>query len=133
MKQEPRGLSAKRSGLIMSILALLVSALLIVETVLAHTGYSELRNVSDHFIQWQRDASELQDGSDRLTEQVRCFVETGNRMYLTPCIATHPAPLSMVFSRQRYWTGLPFSSPEDLPDLGIEPRSWQADSLPMEL
>ena len=82
MKQEPRGLSAKRSGLIMSILALLVSALLIVETVLAHTGYSELRNVSDHFIQWQRDASELQDGSDRLTEQVRCFVETGNRMYL---------------------------------------------------
>ena len=33
------------------------------------------------------------------------------------------APLSMEFSRQEYWTGLPFPSPEDLPDPGIEPRS----------
>ena len=35
----------------------------------------------------------------------------------------HQAPLSMEFSRQEYWSGLPFSSPEDLPDLGIEPMS----------
>ena len=34
-----------------------------------------------------------------------------------------PASLSMVFSRQEYWSELPFSSPEDLPDPGIEPRS----------
>ena len=33
------------------------------------------------------------------------------------------APLSMEFSRQEYWSGLPFPSPEDLPDPGIEPRS----------
>ena len=32
-------------------------------------------------------------------------------------------PLSMGFSRQEYWSGLPFSSPEDLPNPGIEPRS----------
>ena len=38
---------------------------------------------------------------------------------------------SMVFSRQEYWSGLPFSSPGDLPDPGIEPRSLtlQADAL----
>ena len=41
----------------------------------------------------------------------------------------------MEFSRQEYWNGLPFPSPEDLPDPGIEPRSsaLQADSLPPEL
>ena len=40
-------------------------------------------------------------------------------------------PLSMEFSRQEYWSGLPFPSPGDLPDPGIEPRSpaWQADYL----
>ena len=41
------------------------------------------------------------------------------------------APLSMGFSRQEYWNGLPFPSPEALPNPGIEPRSpaLQADSL----
>ena len=45
------------------------------------------------------------------------------------------APLSMVFSRQEYWSGLPFPSPEDLPGPGIKPRSpaLQADSLPNKL
>ena len=41
----------------------------------------------------------------------------------------------MGFSRQEYWSGLPFPSPGDLPDPGIEPRPLrlQADSLPSEL
>ena len=45
------------------------------------------------------------------------------------------APLSMGFSRQEYWSGLPFPSPGDLPDPGIEPKSpaLQTDSLPTEL
>ena len=44
------------------------------------------------------------------------------------------APLSMGFSRREYWSGLPFPSPGDLPNPGIEPRSptLQADSLPAE-
>ena len=44
------------------------------------------------------------------------------------------APLSMKFSRQEYWNGLPFPSPGDLPDPGSEPRSpaLQSDSLPSE-
>ena len=49
-------------------------------------------------------------------------------------VALQP-PLSMGFSRQEYWSGLPLPSPGDLPDPGIEPRSLalQADSLPTEL
>ena len=45
------------------------------------------------------------------------------------------APLSMGFSRQEYWSGLPFPPPGDVPDPGIETRSpaLQADSLPTEL
>ena len=44
------------------------------------------------------------------------------------------APLSMGFSRQEYWSGLPFPSPGDLPDSGTEPRSpaLQANSLSSE-
>ena len=44
------------------------------------------------------------------------------------------APPSMGFSRQEYWSGLPFPSPGDLPDPGIEPGSpaLQADTLPSE-
>ena len=41
----------------------------------------------------------------------------------TPRTVAYHAPPSMGFSRQEYWSGLPFPSPEDLPDPGIEPRS----------
>ena len=41
----------------------------------------------------------------------------------TSCTVACQAPLSMGFSRQEYWSGLPFPFPEDLPDLGIEPGS----------
>ena len=46
----------------------------------------------------------------------------------------HQAPLSMEFSRQAYWSGQSFSSPGDLPNTELEPRSLtlQADSLPSE-
>ena len=56
------------------------------------------------------------------------------RLFATPWTVAHQAPRSMKFSRQEYWSGLPFSSPGDLPDPGIEPRSpaLQADSLPSE-
>ena len=54
---------------------------------------------------------------------------------VTPWTVAFQAPLSMGFSRQEYWSELPFPSPGDLPDLGIELRSpaLQADSLPIEL
>ena len=54
---------------------------------------------------------------------------------MIPWTAACPAPPSMEFSRQEYWSGLPFPSPGDLPNPGIKPRSpaLQADSLPTEL
>ena len=53
------------------------------------------------------------------------------RLFATPWTVTQQAPLSMGFSRQEYWNGLPFPSPGDLPHPGIEPRSTalQADAL----
>ena len=54
---------------------------------------------------------------------------------MTPWTVARQAPLSMGFSRQEYWSGLPFPSPGDLPNPGIEPGcpALQADSLPTEL
>ena len=51
-----------------------------------------------------------------------------------PMTVAHEAPLSMEFSRQEYWSELPFSSPGDLPNQEIKPRSptLQANSLPSE-
>ena len=56
-------------------------------------------------------------------------------LFVTPWTIACQAPLSMEFSRQEYWRELPFPSPGDLPDPGIEPGSLasQADSLPSEL
>ena len=56
------------------------------------------------------------------------------QLFVTPWTVGHQAPLSMGFPRQEYWSGLPFPSPGDLPDPGIEPRSpaLQADVLTSE-
>ena len=57
------------------------------------------------------------------------------QLFATPQTVGHQAPLSMKFSRQEHWRGLPFPSPEDLPDPGIKPGSpaSQVDTLPSEL
>ena len=56
------------------------------------------------------------------------------QLFVIPWAVACRAPLSMGFSRQEHWSGLPFPSPGDLPEPGIEPRSpaLQADSLPLE-
>ena len=53
------------------------------------------------------------------------------RLFATLWTVAYQAPPSMGFSRQKYWSGLPFPSPGDLPDPGIEPRSptSRADAL----
>ena len=55
------------------------------------------------------------------------------QLFATPWTVAHQAPQSMEFSRQEFWSGLPFPTPGDLPDTGIEPGSpaLQADSLPL--
>ena len=57
--------------------------------------------------------------------------------FVIPWTVVCQASLSMGFPKQEYWSGLPFPSPEDLPDPWIEPMSpvspaLQADSLPAE-
>ena len=54
------------------------------------------------------------------------------QLFVTPRTVARQSPLSMEFSRQEYWGGLPCSPPGDLPDPGMEPRSsaLQANSLP---
>ena len=56
------------------------------------------------------------------------------QLFATACTVAYQAPPSMGFSRQERWSGLPFPSPGDLPDPGIEPGSpaLQADALPSE-
>ena len=56
------------------------------------------------------------------------------QLFVTPWTVARQAPLFLGFSRQEYWSGLPYSPPGDLPDLGIKPGppALQADSLPPE-
>ena len=69
---------------------------------------------------------------------VHVYVQSlsGVQLFVTPWTIAHHAPLSMRFSWQEYWSGLPFPPPRDLPHPGIEPTSpalpaLQADSLPL--
>ena len=56
------------------------------------------------------------------------------RLFATPWTVAYQASLSMGFSRQEYWSGLPLPSPGDVPDPGIEPGSpaLEADALTSE-
>ena len=56
------------------------------------------------------------------------------RLFVTPWTIAYQAPPSLGFSRLEYWSGLPFPSPGDLPNPGIEPGSptFQADALTSE-
>ena len=55
------------------------------------------------------------------------------QLFETPWTAAHQALLSIGFSRQKYWSGLPFPSPGNLPDQGSNPNlwHWQLGSLPL--
>ena len=63
------------------------------------------------------------------SENESCSIMSNSLQPLWP--VARQAPLSMEFSRQEYWRGLPFPSLQNLPDLEIEPGSptFQADSL----
>ena len=51
------------------------------------------------------------------------------QLFATPWTVAHQAPLSMKFSRQEYWSGLPFPSPGDPPNLGTETVSLGSPAL----
>ena len=70
----------------------------------------------------------------RKTERKKVKSLSHVRLFVTQWTVAYQAPLSTGFSRQEYWSGLPFPSLGDLPDPGIEPRSptLQADALTSE-
>ena len=91
----------------------------------------------DHLVEWLPTSGQVGFLSSRtfyLDEIVHAQSLSHVRLFVTQWIAAHQAPLSMEFSRQEYWSRVPFPSPGDLPDLGIKPRSptLQADSLASE-
>ena len=82
----------------------------------------------------------IQTQTDQIQKRSKkSFLNRVAQSCLTLCdpmdCCTVQTPPSMGFSRQEYWSELPFPSPGDLPDPGIEPGSpaLQADSLPTEL
>ena len=76
------GLSIRRLNLAMAFVILVISIALLFATFSAKSGYSRMRDNTDVYIRWEKNANDLQLASDYLTEQVRCFVETGKREYL---------------------------------------------------
>ena len=80
--------------------------------------------------------SNMEETADRLllAENMKVLVAQSCLSLCDPLDCSLQAPLSLGFSRQEYWSGLPFPSPGDLPDPGIEPVSsaLEADSLPSE-
>ena len=80
--------------------------------------YSNMDGPKDYHTKWSK--------SERNT--IWCYSYTLNslshvRLFATPWTVAYQASPSMGFFRQEYWSGLPFPSPRDLPDPGIEPRS----------
>ena len=67
-------------------------------------------------------------------QEWKCKSLSRVRLFATSRTVAYQAPPSMGFSRQEYWSGVPFPSPGDLPDPGIEPGSpaLQADALTSE-
>ena len=103
--------------------------------VLKQTDRTRLISFRRYF--WQQlhvhvcSAASVMSSSLQLYGLFSCFSHV--QLFATLWTAAHQAPLSMGFSRQECWTGLPCPPPGDLPNPGIEPMSpaLQADSLPL--
>ena len=67
--------------------------------------------------------NDLIRSSEQLYVVVVVLLLSRVRLFETPWVVAHQTPLSMGFPRQEYWIGLPFPSPGDLPDPGIETES----------
>ena len=70
----------------------------------------------------------------KIYSSIACNRKVMKVLFVTPWTVARQAPLSMEFSRQEYWSGLPCPSPGDLPNPGIKSGSpaLQVDSLPSE-
>ena len=76
--------------------------------------------------------------TDKMPKSEKCWLLSRVQLFVTPWTVPRQAPLSIGFSRQEYWSGLPFPPPGDPPNTGIEllsppsPALW-VDSLPTEI
>ena len=77
-----KGVSIRNIQIAIGLVTMIISALLLVATYRAAAGYTLMQAETNNFIDLQESASELQEASDYLTEQVRCYSETGNLEYL---------------------------------------------------
>ena len=93
-----------------------------------------LRTQADHLTQLALNGARL--NASVLLRDLKVKVKLLSLVWLfaTPWTVAHQVPRSMGFSRQEYWSGLPFPFPRDLPNPGIEPGSpsLQTDALPSE-
>ena len=142
-----RGSSSKRAGWQSSSMACpLTSSSMSLQklnptSVLHHTGSwtSHFRwGVQHHNLNSSQDLvwlghSKLQPKKPHLLLFAHACLVDQSCLFETLWTVAHQAPLSMRFSRQEYWSGLPFHPPGDLPHPGIEPKSpvLEADSLPL--
>ena len=104
------------------------------------TGMGEF-NSDDHYIYYCGQESLRRNGvaimvNKRVQNAVKLKVKSLShvQLFAIPWTIAYQAPLSMRFSRQEYWSGLPFPSPGFLPNPGIKPISLalQTDDLPSE-
>ena len=92
----------------------------------------QLKYLEVHLASWKPESPWLClsiPESERKVKSLSCV-----QLFATPWTIAYQAPLSMGFSRQEYWSGLPLPSPANLPDPGIEPWSpaLLTDTLPSE-
>ena len=92
------------------------------------------RSVPQYMLCESHQPSGAQCGTRKLTVCFACEVAQSCPTLCDPMTIAYQAPQCMKFSRQDYWSGLPFPSPVDLPNPGIKPWSptRQADALPSE-
>lgn len=81
-KRTASGISIRSLHLVMAVLVLLISVLLLFVTFKTRSSYYHMQESTEKYILCESEAYNLQMASDYLTEQVRCFVETGDRQYL---------------------------------------------------
>jgi len=81
-KNNSRGVSIKRLNYIMAAITIMVSVLLLIVSYRTLTIYNSLTERTEVSVKGQKSAQDVEEASDYLTEQVRCFVESGERQYL---------------------------------------------------
>ncbi|MBR3124147.1 MAG: EAL domain-containing protein [Mogibacterium sp.] len=79
---EKGSLKLRTATVVFSILAIIAAAALIISDIAVTRGYAEMEKASDGYIEAQRAATDMEAGSDYLTDRVRCFVVTGEMNYL---------------------------------------------------